>query len=145
MPFFGLELLMQVELLKRDKNDDIETMEQCIAAACEIHGDYNMPRRVVQNFYGYEILTPSRLWPGRGLPCDGVPKDFDSMRYAGYGSSHFQGNVQFDRHNTELVDAFQRTRNTWHHCHKDSPGREKHSVCSLEDYSGCSPGPEKAE
>ena len=36
---FGLELEMQVELLKRDKNDEIDTLEQCIAAAWEIHGE----------------------------------------------------------------------------------------------------------
>ena len=30
---FGLELEMQVELLKRDKNDEIDTLEHCIAAA----------------------------------------------------------------------------------------------------------------
>ena len=36
---FGLELEMQVELLKRDKNDEICTLEQCIAAALGIHGE----------------------------------------------------------------------------------------------------------
>ena len=50
---FGLELEMQVELLKRDKNDEIDTLEQCIVAACEIHGEPHVPRQVVQNFYGY--------------------------------------------------------------------------------------------
>ena len=30
---FGLELDMEVELLKRDKNDEIDTLEQCIASA----------------------------------------------------------------------------------------------------------------
>ena len=34
---FGLELEMQVELLKRDKNDELDTLEQCIAAAWEMH------------------------------------------------------------------------------------------------------------
>ena len=34
---FVLELEMQVELLKLDKNDEIDTLEQCIAAAWEIH------------------------------------------------------------------------------------------------------------
>ena len=52
---FGLELEMQVELLKLDKNDEIDTLEQCIAAACEIHGEPHMPRQVVQNFYGYGV------------------------------------------------------------------------------------------
>ena len=50
---FGLELEMQVELLKRDKNDEIDTLEQCIAAAWEIHGEPHVSRQVVQNFYGY--------------------------------------------------------------------------------------------
>ena len=31
---FGLEMEMQVELLKRDNNDEIDMLEQCIAAAC---------------------------------------------------------------------------------------------------------------
>ena len=48
-----LELEMQVELLKRDKNDEIDTLELCIAAAWEIHGELHVPRQVVQNFYGY--------------------------------------------------------------------------------------------
>ena len=34
---FGLELEMQVELLKRDKNDEIDTLELCIAAAWLVH------------------------------------------------------------------------------------------------------------
>ena len=33
---FGLELEMQVELLKRDNNDEIDTLELCISAAREI-------------------------------------------------------------------------------------------------------------
>ena len=48
---FGLELEMQVELMKLDKNDEIDTLEQCIAAAWEIHGEPHVPRQVVQNFY----------------------------------------------------------------------------------------------
>ena len=59
---FGLELEMQVELLKRDKNDEIDTLEQCIAAACEIHVEPHVPRQVVQNFYGYGGWTPRWLW-----------------------------------------------------------------------------------
>ena len=47
---FGLELEMQVELLKRDKNDKIDTPEQCMAATWEIHGEPHVPRQVVQNF-----------------------------------------------------------------------------------------------
>ena len=63
---FGLELEMQVELLKRDKNDEIDTLEQCIAAAWEIHGEPHVPRQVVQNFYGYGgRWIRSRLWRGR--------------------------------------------------------------------------------
>ena len=50
---FGLEHEMQVELFKKNKNDEIDTLEQCIAAAWEIHGKPRVPRQVVQNFYGY--------------------------------------------------------------------------------------------
>ena len=50
---FGLEHEMQVELFKKDKNDEIDTLELCIAAAWEIHGEPRVPRQVVQNFYGY--------------------------------------------------------------------------------------------
>ena len=65
---FGLELEMQVELLKRNNNDEIDTLEQCIAAALEIHGEPHVPTQVVQNFYGYGggwILR--RLWLEREL------------------------------------------------------------------------------
>ena len=34
---------------------------------------------------------------GRG----GAPMDLDVMRYAGFATSPFQGNVQFDRHPTD--------------------------------------------
>ena len=50
---FGLEHEMQVELFKKDKNDEIDTLELCIAAVWEIHGEPRVPRQVVQNFYGY--------------------------------------------------------------------------------------------
>ena len=50
---FGLEHEMQVELFKKDKNDAIDTLEECIAAAWGIHGEPRVPRQVVQNFYGY--------------------------------------------------------------------------------------------
>ena len=50
---FGLEHEMQVELFKKDKNDEIDTLELRIAAACEIHGEPRVPRQVVQKFYGY--------------------------------------------------------------------------------------------
>ena len=49
----GLEHEMQVELFKKDKNDEIDTLEECIAAAWEIHGEPRVLRQVVQNFYGY--------------------------------------------------------------------------------------------
>ena len=59
---FGLELEMQVELLKRDKNNEIDTLEQYIAAAWEAHGEPHVPRQVVQTFYGYGLCwTPRRL------------------------------------------------------------------------------------
>ena len=44
---------MQVELFKKDKNDEIDTLELCIAAAWEVHGEPRLPRQVVENFYGY--------------------------------------------------------------------------------------------
>ena len=50
---FSLEHEMQVELFERDKNDEIDTLELCKAAAWEIHGEPHVPRQVVQNFYGY--------------------------------------------------------------------------------------------
>ena len=50
---FTLEHEMQVQLFKKDKNDEIDTLEECIAAAWEIHGESRVPRQVVQNFYGY--------------------------------------------------------------------------------------------
>ena len=50
---FVLEHEMQVELFKRDKNEEFDTLELCIAAAWEIHGEPRVPRQVVQNFYGY--------------------------------------------------------------------------------------------
>ena len=50
---FGLGHEMQVELFKRDKNDEIDTLELCIAAAWEIHWEPRVPRQVVQNCYGY--------------------------------------------------------------------------------------------
>ena len=58
---FGFELEMHVELLKWDKNDEIDTLEQCIAAACEIHGEPHLSRQVVQNFYGCGGWTPRWL------------------------------------------------------------------------------------
>ena len=63
---FGLELEMQVELLKRDKNDKIDTLEQCITAALEIHGVPHVPRHVVQNFYGYGWGDPKSAMMGAG-------------------------------------------------------------------------------
>ena len=44
---FGLELEMHVELWKRDKNDEIDTLEQCIAAAWEIQGEPRVTMQVV--------------------------------------------------------------------------------------------------
>ena len=58
---------MQVELLKLDKNDEIDTLEQCIAAAWEIHGEPHVPRQVVQNFYGLGRWG----WSGSEWECDG--------------------------------------------------------------------------
>ena len=37
---------MQVELLKRNKNDEIDTLEQCIWAAWEINEEPHVPRQV---------------------------------------------------------------------------------------------------
>ena len=50
---FGLEHEMQVELIKNDKNYEIDTLELYTAAALEIHGEPRVPRQVVHNFYGY--------------------------------------------------------------------------------------------
>ena len=61
-----LELEMQVELLKRDKNDEMDTLEQYIAAAWEIHGEPHVPRQVVQNFYGYGGVGPNVAMVGAG-------------------------------------------------------------------------------
>ena len=71
---FGLELEMQVELLKRDNNDEIDTLEQCIVAALEIHGEPRVPRQVAQNFYGYEEeqkRSPNK-WPKEGTETKGL-------------------------------------------------------------------------
>ena len=103
---FGLELEMQVELLKRDKNDEIDTLEQCIAAAWKIHGEPHVPRQVVQNFYGYGWESaPKSAMAGAGASGSatgwwGPPMDLDALRYTWFVTSHFQGNVQFDRHPT---------------------------------------------
>ena len=40
-------------MFKRDKNDEIDTLELCIAAAWEIHGEPRVPMQVVPNCYGY--------------------------------------------------------------------------------------------
>ena len=66
---------MQVELLKRDKNDEIDTLEQCIVAALEIHGEPRVPRQVAQNFYGYEEeqkRSPNK-WPKEGTETKDLP------------------------------------------------------------------------
>ena len=46
---------MQVELLMRDINDEINTLEQCIAAAWKMHGEPHVPIQVVQDFYDYGV------------------------------------------------------------------------------------------
>ena len=63
---FGLELEMQVELLKLDKNDEIDTLEQCIVAAWEIHEEPHVSRQVVQKFYGYGWVDPKSSMMGAG-------------------------------------------------------------------------------
>ena len=71
---FGLEHEMQVELFKKDKNDEIDTLEECIAAAWEIHGEPRVPRRVVQNFYGYGggvEAKPTTMGAGAGAIASG--------------------------------------------------------------------------
>ena len=72
---FELELEMQVELWKRDKNDEIDTLEQCISAAWQIHGEPRVPRQVVQNFYGYgeEQKRATDKWPKKGTETKGLP------------------------------------------------------------------------
>ena len=64
---FGLELDMEVELLKRDKNDEIDRVEQCMAAAWEIHVEPHVPRQVVQNFFGFgRGVEPKSTMVGAG-------------------------------------------------------------------------------
>ena len=107
---------MQVELFKKDKNDDIDTLEECIAAAWEIHGEPRVPRQVVQNFYGYGggvEAKPSTMGAGAGVSASGgggVPMDLDALRYMGTVTSPFHGNVQFDRHPTEGGSGFSALR-----------------------------------
>ena len=102
---FGLEHEMQVELFKNDKNDEIDTLEECIAAAWEIHGEPRVPRQVVQNFYGYgggvEDKPTMMGASASASGGSGVPMDLDALRYSGVVTSPFHGNVQFDRHPTE--------------------------------------------
>ena len=99
---FGLEHEMQVELSKNDKNDEIDTLEECISAAWEIHGEPRVPRQVVQNFYGYGGGVEAKpAMKGAGASANasgggGVPMDLDALRYTGFVTSPFHGNVQFD-------------------------------------------------
>ena len=105
---------MQVELFKKDKNDEIDSLEECIAAAWEIHGEPRVPRQVVQNFYGYGggvETKPSTMGAGAGASTSGgggLPMDLDALRYMGTVTSPFHGNVQFDRHPTEGGVVFRR-------------------------------------
>ena len=66
---------MQLELLKRDKKNEIDVMEQCIAAAWEINVEPRVPRQVVQNFYGYgeEQKRAPNKWPKKGTETKGLP------------------------------------------------------------------------
>ena len=46
---------------------------------------------------------------GSGSECErrgGVPMDLDALRYMGTVTSPFHGNVQFDRHPTEVGSGF---------------------------------------
>ena len=100
-------------MLKRDKNDKIDTLELCIAAAWEIHGEPHVPRQVVQNFYGYGGgVEPKSTMVGAGAISSasggGGPMDSDALRYTGFVTSPLQGNVQFDRHTTEWGAVFWR-------------------------------------
>ena len=82
---------MQVELLKRDKNDEIDTWE--------IHGEPHVQRQVVQNFYGYGGgVDPKTAMAGArasgSLTGGGrAPMDLDALRYTGFVAFPFQGNV----------------------------------------------------
>ena len=103
---FGLEHEMQVELFKKDKNDDLDSLEECIAAAWEIHGEPRVPRQVVQNFYGYGGGVEAKPMAGAVVSGSasgggGVPMNLDALRYTGFVTSPFHGNVQFDRHPTK--------------------------------------------
>ena len=109
---FGLEHEMQVELFKNDKNDEIDSLKECIAAAWEIHEEPRVPRQVVQNFYGYGggvEAKPTTMGAGAGASASGwvgVPMYLDALRYMGTVAPPFHGNVQFDRHPTEGGEWF---------------------------------------
>ena len=65
---------MQVELFKKDKNDEIDTVEECIAAAWEVHGEPRVPRQVKQNLYGYGggvEAKPTTMGAGAGASTSG--------------------------------------------------------------------------
>ena len=98
-------------MLKLDKNDEIDTLELCIAAAWEIHGEPHVPRQVVQDFYGYGGgVEHKSTMVGAGASGSasggGGPMDLDALRYTGFVTSPLQGDVQLDRHPTERWGRF---------------------------------------
>ena len=110
---FGLELEMHVELLKRDKNDEIDTLELCIAAAWEIHVKPMCRDRWCITYMAMEEWwSLSRIWwelERVGVRAEGgAPMELDALRYTEYVTSPLQWNVQFDRHPTEGGAVFRR-------------------------------------
>ena len=83
---------MQVELFKKDKNDEIESLEECIAAALEIHGEPRVPRQVVQNFYGYGggvEAKPAMMGAGASASGGGSAYGFGCVALYGVGDLTF--------------------------------------------------------
>ena len=74
----------------------------------KIHREPHVPREVVQNVYSYGGVDPKVVMAGAGASGSetgegGAPMYLDAMRCAGFATSPFQWNVQFDRHPTEGV------------------------------------------
>ena len=79
-------------MFKKDKNDEIDTLEECIAAAWEIHGEPRVPRQVVQNFYGYGggvEAKPTTMGAGVGVSASGGGGANGFGRVAIYGDGYF--------------------------------------------------------
>ena len=61
-------------MFKKDNNDEIDSLEECIAAAWEMHGEPRVPRQVVQNFYGHGGVVeakPTTMGAGASVSTSG--------------------------------------------------------------------------